>query len=52
MKKLSFEQMEVVNGGEWHYTWRQHLGCALVGIVSGGGVLGVVGYGACLLLEY
>lgn len=52
MKKLNLDQMENLQGGKFHYTWRQHVGCFLVGAVVGGGIGSVVAYGACLLLEY
>lgn len=52
MKTLSFDQMENLQGGEWHYNWRQHVGCFVVGALMGGGVGSVLAYGACLLLEY
>jgi hypothetical protein len=52
MKTLDFEQMENLQGGKFHYSWQQHVGCALAGVVAGGGILGVAGYASCLLLFY
>ncbi|MDR0232386.1 MAG: hypothetical protein LBI82_09745 [Dysgonamonadaceae bacterium] len=68
MRKMNFEQMEVINGGQtvvdamdpiqeedyripgWKWTVEQHIGCAITGALIGGGIFGVLGYGACLLV--
>lgn len=55
---MTFEQMEVMQGGKghklegWNWSIEDHIACAVVGFVSGGGILGVLGYGACLWFAY
>jgi hypothetical protein len=54
MKKLNFEQMEVVKGGYrpdgWKWTVEQHIGCAIGGAIAGFGLAGAAAYVACLLV--
>jgi hypothetical protein len=52
MKALTLEQMENLQGGEWHYSWQQHVGCGIAGVVAGFGIAGVAAYAACLLVCY
>ena len=51
MRTLSLEQMENLQGG-WHYTWKQHVGCAIGGLCAGFGVAGAFAYAGCLLACY
>jgi len=34
----------------WNWTVGQHIGCALAGVVLGGGLMGALGYVSCLLI--
>ncbi|GHT21774.1 hypothetical protein AGMMS4957_11030 [Bacteroidia bacterium] len=55
MKKMNVVQMENLQGGRWvpdgwQWSVEEHIGCAIGGFLAGGGVGGVVAYGACLLI--
>ena len=63
MKKMSLEQMEVIQGGQMigpienlpiedpmTWTWKQHILCGLSGALAGGGFGGVAVYLICLQL--
>jgi hypothetical protein len=47
MKKVTVEASAQIKGG---WSWSQHVGCAITGVIVGGGVLGAAGYVGCLLL--
>lgn len=54
MKKMNFEQMEVVNGGRidagWTWSLEEHLLCGIGGALAGGGFGGAAMYLLCLQL--
>ena len=57
MKTLGINQMEVIQGGdEWHYSWNQHVGCALIGVITlctvAASWAAPGAYLACLLVAY
>lgn len=47
MKKVSLEASSQVMGG---WSWRQHIGCALIGAALGGGIGSAATYVGCLLI--
>lgn len=52
---MNVVQMENLQGGRWvpdgwQWSVEEHIGCAIGGFLAGGGVGGVVAYGACLLI--
>ena len=57
MKKMDFNRMEVIQGGdEWHYSWNEHVGCFLVGVITLATVAACwaapAAYATCLLVAY
>jgi hypothetical protein len=50
MKKMNFEQMEQIQGGseDWCWSAGDHIACAIVGAIVGGGIGSVAAYGTCL----
>jgi len=47
MKKVSLEASSQIKGG---WSWAQHIGCAIGGLVIGGGIGGAAAYVGCLLI--